>query len=217
MTAGKKVVLSPEETARRQEHARKMTAGRMAAKEAKLAGADIDPTEGLDPVKVVRSDAERPERQRPGRNLFNGQTKKLAVHMSLPGFRLYWFNDEGDGARLEAALQSGYEFVLRSEVTLESAKGKIDNVAEDSRVKVVANQRSATDGNAKHAYLMKIPMDWYEEDQREADARLQQSERAMISGLGSNADAVERPYIPGFKEGTRKKAIEMTSNLARRT
>lgn len=71
-------------------------------------------------------------------------------------FHYHWFNDIGD--RLHKCVEAGYEFVLKSglgagDQTIESAKGTSSLLTKGV-------------GGGVSAYLMRIPMQFYREDQK---------------------------------------------------
>jgi hypothetical protein len=83
----------------------------------------------------------------------------------IPGYYLYWFID----TQIDQALQAGYEFVERDEVSLNN-RGVADDQTEDgnddlgSRVSRVAGESSAGNVQAQRLYLMKLRQEWRDKD-----------------------------------------------------
>lgn len=105
------------------------------------------------PAKAARSDADREalvERTREAN--FGGPRMKLAVQGEIPGYHLYWENDDGSGA-IEQLLYEGFEFVTQGEVSLTSHIVADSDIT--SRVSRYAGKQA--DGSPMRAYLMKCP------------------------------------------------------------
>lgn len=94
-------------------------------------------------------------------------------------FHYHWFNDAGD--RLHKCREAGYEFVLKSglsagDSTIETARGT------DSIMKKGV-------GGGYTAYLMKIPLEFYKQDQRAKQVEVDAIEAEM-----KKARRVENSY-----------------------
>lgn len=115
--------------------------------------------------ETPRSDRTRPRVRRP----FGSATQRL-YHPTIPGFRTYWFNDEP--GRIRQAEDAGYE-----------------HVEEDGKpiMQVVGVNRA---GGPLIGYLMKIPMEWFLEDNAAAQARVDLVDRAIRRG-GIRSDTAE--------------------------
>lgn len=125
---------------------------------------DKTAVEGQD--KQIRTENDRP--QRPERIPFNTPRMRLGVPRQLPGYFLYWVND--DRGALEQAQRGGYEFVEPSEV------GMTDKASQ-----VIVRVGQKDNGEALYAYLMKLRDEFREEDlalQREPIDRFEQQIRA---------------------------------------
>lgn len=100
----------------------------------------------------------------------------------IPGFHLHWLND--DGARISQALNGGYEFVKPEETIITSTDLAGDTVGTGtdmgSRVSIVVGKHES--GAPMRAYLMKIPSEFYEEDQRDIQGRVDGIHEAMFQG-----------------------------------
>lgn len=188
--------LTPEERERRSQNMKNIQAKKRAEKLQDIEVVKEEVKEGLG----VRTPGER--NKRPRRNLFNGTQQKLAVYGEIPGYRLYIFNDVP--GRIEKALETGYEFVMRDELEIETSRTATEaNTSTDSRVRYTI---SISGDGPLYAYLMKIPKEWFEADQAEQQETIAASQRAMTRGRGSEADKIGQTYIPNG----RKNALETT-------
>jgi hypothetical protein len=123
-------------------------------------------------VPTIRKASDRPRRE--VRGVFNGTRGKLKIsevdvkNFAEAGWHLHIFND-ADG-RIEAALQSGWEFVTRDEIGSVVANVVDGNTDLGNKVRFRVGRTESGDG--LFAYLMKIPMaDWLE-DQQEIQNRI---------------------------------------------
>jgi hypothetical protein len=113
---------------------------------------------------------------------------KLAVQ-EIPGYHLHWMLGTPD--RLAQAQQAGYTFVEKDEVALNNhslgSKLTTDgNTDMGSRVSHVAGSEVSSDGQAVRLYLMKIPEEWWQEDQKALegpDSRLENVRKSLLGGL----------------------------------
>lgn len=128
----------------------------------------------------------QPKPTRNKRVPFGVPQTKLSVNNTIDGFHLHWVNDEN--SRLFQAEQGGYQFVDPSEVGVAGER--------ESRVKVLVG--SNADGSPMFAYLMKIPMEYYLEDQQILQGQLDQIDKAIRSGK-FDEKAGDARYVP--KEG----------------
>lgn len=102
-------------------------------------------------------------------------TLKLAVP-ELPGHVLYWFR--GTGQRLQQAMNAGYTFVDRDELTLQghglANSYDIDGNSDlGTRVSVTAGGEDSP-GQSGRLYLMKIKKELWLEDEQLVDERHEQ-------------------------------------------
>lgn len=137
-------------------------------------------------------------------NLFSGENKQLevmgrngSVTDPIPGFYLYWFNDDGGtGIRIMKAKRSGYEFVQRDEVLLNDGLVDGSDAAGDHVRKVVGSI-----GNQPlYAYLMKKPT-WIKEahdlEMRKVnDAVMEQIRRGRVPKTDADARQFARQDLP---------------------
>lgn len=104
-----------------------------------------------------------------------GAGEQQLAHPPIPGYRLYWFNDTP--GRIERAERAGYAHV------------------DDRHGHVARNVgRGERDGGLR-AYLMKIPMEWYEEDMAKAEDQLNSRLRDIRDGR-HNLQPGQNQYVP---------------------
>ncbi len=144
-----------------------------------------------------------PRRTRPSRIPFGGLKMKLSAR-PIPGFHLHWVN-EAPG-RLEEASIGGYEFVDSNE-QLEPGQSRQANSDLGTRVRRLVGR--GEDGKAQYAYLMKIPLDWYEEDQRELQDKVDVVDNMIRRAKMGN---VENAYAPDKPPGAPPEASIKISN-----
>jgi hypothetical protein len=103
----------------------------------------------------VSRDTERVEASRERTAGFGGPRLKLSVPYTLPGFHLFFENDDDNGA-IEQLLYEGFSFVTQKEVGFSRQSTAI--VADDDvtdRVSRFVGKK--TDGTPMRAYLLKCP------------------------------------------------------------
>lgn len=110
-----------------------------------------------------------PVAAKPPRIPFGHARSKLEISMTIEGFHLHWVNDSH--GRLMAAQQGGYQFVSPKE---------IGSSEEGTQVKRLAGTRE--DGDSLFAYLMKIELDLYAEDQAVLQNEVKKFETAIKAG-----------------------------------
>lgn len=134
----------------------------------------------------IRNESDRPKKTR-DRTAFNGTSQKLGVVHAIEGKHLHWVNDYP--GRVYEAEMGGYEFVSPSEVGLNNTVTPANTDLGGDRVRKLVGK--GDDGNALYAYLMKIDLDWYHENQSELQNRVDKVDEAIRAGeIGS----VERAY-----------------------
>ncbi len=104
----------------------------------------------------------------------------------IPGYHLHWFN--GTQARLQRAIDGGYEFVTHDEMRLNAVGLGSDtthsgNTDMGSRVSVVSGSEVGPDGQAIRMVLMKIKQEWYEEDQKLVEERNDKVAASLKGGM----------------------------------
>lgn len=103
----------------------------------------------------------------------------------IPGYHLHWFNGTPD--RIQRAINGGYEFVDSSEVQPNSVGLGNDSTASGntdlgSQVSVIGGSELGADNQPIRMILMKIKLEYYEEDQKILEARNDQIADALKGG-----------------------------------
>lgn len=112
------------------------------------------------------------------RSVFNGTEAKIGVNTQIEGYHLHVFTDVG--ARIQQAMDSGYEFVRPEEVGGVSENVVSRNGDLGERIRFLVNPRA--EGSEQYGYLMKIRQEWYEEDQAELQAKNNLIDAAIRKG-----------------------------------
>jgi hypothetical protein len=116
-------------------------------------------------VPVVRREDDRTQQPRHRSARTGGPKLKLQVFGDIPGYHLYWCNDED--AAIEQLLEEGFEFVTPDEVRMKSAL-VADKDLDNRLSRYVGTKR---DGSAMRAYLMKCTNDLWEQFQADTQAQ----------------------------------------------
>lgn len=122
-------------------------------------------------------------RARNKRTPFGVKQSKLSINKQLDGYHYRWVNDEP--GRIAQAQAGDYAFVEPEEVGREKTS--------DSRVKELAGTHK--DGSPMYTYLMRIPQEFFEEDQTSAQGYLDDIDTA-IKGGKINQNAGDKRYVP---------------------
>lgn len=118
-------------------------------------------------------------------------TLKLNVP-EIPGYVCYWFR--GTPHRLQQALQAGYTFVERDEVHL-NHHGLANDYESDgnsdmgTRVSVASGDGNEASNN--RLYLMKIPKDLWQEDERMIEEKHEQLAAQLRGSTGLPAQGAD--------------------------
>jgi len=150
---------------------------------------------------LTRTVTQRPTKERI-RNVFNGTQAKLTVNHQIPGYKLYIFND--DPGKIQTAIDGGWEFVTPDEVggVKDSVTSGNTDLGDKVRYLVGASEK----GDGLYGYLMKIPQDWYDEDQVELQKRNDRVDDAIRGGTnvkdGTSSDGFYTPH-EGIKYNTK--------------
>jgi hypothetical protein len=131
-------------------------------------------------IHELSNPASAPEatRARPPRVPMSEVRQRLQVP-ELPGWRLYWFKDEN----VPAAQDAYYEFVKRGEIST-NPTGIGSNAAESgntdlgTNVSIIAGQNAA--GQPVRLNLMKLKLEYYNEDQKVIERRNSQIMQAIF-------------------------------------
>jgi hypothetical protein len=153
---------------------------------AKRKSVAAEPKEVAVEETVSTGSTEKPVRQRRNRGAFNGTRGKLQVGHQIPGYHLYFFNDEP--GRIQAALDAGWEFVSPEEVGYASSNVTNRNTDLGSgRVSVVGGKNDQ--GHPQQQVLLKIRQDWWEEDQAEIQRRNDKTDASIRKGKVGDIDS----------------------------
>ena len=146
--------------------------------------------------KAETNPSNRPEKmtevRRDNRIPMSLPTMRLQVP-EIPGYHLHWMRD--DPGRLDQALRAGYVFVEHDEVMLNRvglANGGMDSGTSDlgSRVSIATGDH--------HLFLMKLPQEFWEDDQKTAGEKQEQIASTIRGDKGfaeAGLDASNR-YVP---------------------
>ena len=119
---------------------------------------------------------------------------RLAVADRDPNYEYRWMKGSAD--RLAAAENGGYEYVESPVKVGEGAKD--GNTDMGSRVSQVVGHN--TDGSPRRDYLMRIPKEFYREDQAAKQAEIDKVDAAIKRG-DAHKHGDDNRYVP--KEGIR--------------
>lgn len=146
-------------------------------------------------AQVVRRDSQRSAAARTRPANFGGPRLKLHVNGEIPGYHLYWEND--DNGAVEQLLYEGFEFVTPDEVSLTSHI--VNDTDLSHRVSRYVGKKE--DGSPMRAYLLKCPDEiWAEReayryeaaDEKDASIRngtvVPDSGRYRPKGVASSVD-----------------------------
>lgn len=139
-------------------------------------------------VRAARQDSQRPSatRSRAPAGL-GGIRLKLAVYGEIPGYHLYFEND--DGGAIEYLLSEGFEFVRSNEVSLTSHVVQDKDL--DDRVSRYVGMKE--DGTPMRAYLMKCTDEMWAERQ---ESRLAWQESRDSEIRNEQENPVAGRYMP---------------------
>lgn len=133
-------------------------------------------------------------RTRKKRGTFNGTEGKLNVAHTIEGYHLHILNDMP--GRITQALDNGYEFVFPEEVggvTNSNVTDRNSDLGEKVRFLVGHDEK----GNALFGYLMKIPEEWYDEDQQAIQDRNDKIDNAIRKGkVVGDGQTTDGFYVP---------------------
>ncbi len=119
--------------------------------------------------------------------------QRLAVP-EIPGYHLHWML--GTGERIAQARRAGYEFVTPEEVQLHTsglADSPNTNGSTDmgSQVSVIAGGRHSEGGQPVRLILMKLPLQFWDEDQKTLEKRSDDLVAALRGGQMNAAQVGE--------------------------
>lgn len=149
---------------------------------------DNQALEGLLPPKVVRRESERTEAPRSRRQSnLGGARLKLAVHGSIPGYKMYWCND--DNNEVAELLSEGFTFVQPQEVSL--TRGIVTDADVADRVSKYVGTKA--NGEPLRAFLMKCPQDIWDDLQAYSQEQANEWDGAILAGAVGAVDSRYKP------------------------
>jgi len=113
-----------------------------------------------------------------------------------------WINDRGD--RLSEAQAGGYSF--ETDASTAKAVGVPGDIAASAGIDSRIRRRVGYDeaGNAIYAYLMSIPKDLFDADQKAVQDEITAQEKGMIQGLDKDKKPIPGTYVPTSGDGPPK-------------
>ena len=144
---------------------------------------------------VIRKESQRKDKDAPRERTksFGGPRMKMAVRGEIPGFHLYWENDD-EGA-IEQLLYEGFEFVRPDEVGMQSATMSKKAIVADTDVtnRVSRYVGKKDDGSPLRAFLLKCPEElWAEREQHRYDAA-NERDAAIRAGRVQDPSGMYKP------------------------
>lgn len=143
----------------------------------------IHGTKEIRMADIQKETVKQAQKPRQRRQSFSIPTSKLEISQQLEGYHYRWINDEP--GRIAKALASGYVFAEPEEVGREADR--------DNKVSILGGANK--DGSPLQVYLMRIPMEYYLEDQEIAQGRLDELDNAIRGGKLDRAVGDGR-YVP---------------------
>lgn len=139
----------------------------------------------------VRTTTQRSKRE--NRTSFNGTEAKLRIGNLIDGYHLHILNDTP--GRIDQALSAGYEFVSPDEVGGVASNVVSRNTDLGDKVRFLVG--TSADNQPMYAYLMKIELDLYKEDQQALQTRNDRVDEAIRGGKlikeGHSTDGFYQP------------------------
>ncbi len=151
------------------------------------------------PKPAIRNEQERPAAVRNRPASFGGARLKLEVFGTIPGYHLYWENDEN--AAIEQLLSEGFDFVTAEEVGMTSKTTRI--VADkdvDGRFSKYVGTRADGTGPLR-AFLLKCPDELWEDRQAMRGEQDDLRDQAIREGHIGNVDSSYTPH--GYKSSVK--------------
>lgn len=124
--------------------------------------------------------ASRKRETRPERTPMGGTRQKLSVANQDPNYVYRWVKDVKDGARINQALEAGYEFVQREEVG-DVGEGDVNTGNRDLN-SYVSQHGGVENDKSFRLYLMRIKKKWYDEDQKAKQVELDEVDDQLQRG-----------------------------------
>ena len=168
---------------------KKMQEGKL---KAKLAREQMETNVGKEvETKTIRKEVDRPVRK--SRKAFGSAQSKLSVPYLIPGYHLHWVNDIP--GRIAEAEENDYEFVTYEEVKMSARVATASGGTLGSNVsRLVGKQEDGI--TPLFAYLMKIRQEWYDEDQKLNQQKVDDVDAAIRGGNVEGHVGRDGRYIP---------------------
>ena len=141
-------------------------------------------------IAVAQRDAARATKgaQRERQPDLGGQQLKLSVRGEIPGYHMYWENDE-DG-KIEQLLFDGFDFVAPGEV--QRASDLVVDMDLANRISRYVGRQQ--DGSPLRAYLLKCPNDIWEARQANTQIQVNEWDKQIRDGRMKPQDKTQ--YTP---------------------
>jgi hypothetical protein len=164
-----------------------------------VVGKKVDAAAAMVEMSNPAVDQKAVQRRRPARVPMSEVRQRLQVP-EIPGYRMYWFKDEN----VPAAVDAYYEHVKRDELStnpigIGQSINESGNTDLGTNVSIIAGQNAA--GQPVRLNLMKLPLEYYLEDQKLVEQRnlmvmqaIFGDEAAMFDKAGSLKDADPLTY-----------------------
>jgi len=155
--------------------------------------------------RITENRAVQTKRQRRRRD-DSGEMRGMRLHIPSTAkdknFRYRWINDTPGGRLQGKTLHDDWEIVTQSELAENTKRSR--NESYDARLDTDAGEAVSRivgtnpDGTALRAFFCKKPLDWFEEDQKKAQARIDETEQAMQYAPPSSKEGLSGPnaYLP---------------------
>ena len=118
------------------------------------------------------------------RTSFNQSRKRLQIALNkelAKDFHIHWFNDQDD--RINRATNAGYDFVHENESAGHVGDREVHGDSSDLNKRV----SKVVDKDGTVAYAMKLPMEFYNEDLAEKQAKNDGVDEAVRAGKSGGA------------------------------
>lgn len=137
----------------------------------------VDKTEARPQAHTSRA----PKESRPRRVPVSGHRDILTVGGKDPAFYYRWVMDTDEsGATIEKYLGAGYELVMTNEIDGVGQRRVASDTGQGSVVRQPAGN-AGRQGVAQYLYLMKVPMEFYQEDQKAKLDEVAARERGLLN------------------------------------
>lgn len=137
--------------------------------------------------KKSRATGKSSRAERPKRIPVSGNRELLSVIGKDPYFHYRWVLDvDNGGERIQKFKLAEYEFVHTHEIEGHGQR-QVDRPTDEGTI-VRKPSGTTAHGIPQYLYLMKIPYDYFEEDQKTKMQEIEERERDMIRAMDPNFD-----------------------------